>query len=161
MPASWLTIPARTPQSLCKSCGATIYWITLPATGRPHPVSTAVEDAEEPTPFAEGKGVSHFTDCPFADQHRSAPAPRAPKLTLSEAEELPLMGNRMSWDAHGQKPLGVIPDKVLQAAARWFGERIREHPDHPHTPTMRQQVAAIRLVLADREAHSPQGTLAL
>jgi hypothetical protein len=97
----WIPIPARTKQTHCSSCGQAIYFAEHPATGRPHPVSTNLEDAEEPTPFADGRGISHFSDCPSADQHRSRPAPRsndgARSTPLEAAELLPLLG-ATSWD---------------------------------------------------------------
>jgi hypothetical protein len=35
------------------------------------PVSTQCEDGAEPTPFASGQGVNHFTNCPAAaDFHK-------------------------------------------------------------------------------------------
>jgi hypothetical protein len=68
--ATMIPIPAQTPPSKCKSCSQTIYFAPYPTTGRPHPVSIAHEDAEAPTQFADGHGISHFTDCPNAAQHR-------------------------------------------------------------------------------------------
>jgi hypothetical protein len=41
----------------CKSCGAPIYWITTKA-GRRMPITQM--------------GISHFADCPNANQHRSS-----------------------------------------------------------------------------------------
>ncbi len=43
------------PYGMCKSCGKTIYWITTKA-GKQCPY----------TP----EGISHFADCPNANQHR-------------------------------------------------------------------------------------------
>lgn len=70
--ASFIPIPARTPESFCRSCGQMIYWAPHPSTGKRHPVSIKHDEAEVPTPFHEGKGISHFADCPDAEQHRRA-----------------------------------------------------------------------------------------
>lgn len=72
MPNQMIPIPARTPASSCRSCGQKIYWVSHPSSGRNHPVSIEHEDAEAPTSLLEGQGISHFADCPNADQHRSA-----------------------------------------------------------------------------------------
>jgi hypothetical protein len=66
-----IPIPARTSPSRCRSCGQTIYWATHPSSGRAHPVSIEHEDAEAPTGLVDGQGISHFADCPNANDHRS------------------------------------------------------------------------------------------
>lgn len=164
-----IPIPARTPQTHCSSCGQAIYFAPHPATGRPHPISTAHEDAEEPTPFSDGRGISHFTDCPTADQHR---APRAttpvrqlrrdlaPATPLEVAELVPLMGDSTRWEGWGSKPLGVVPDKVLRAARRWFTQKLNEQGDR-RDARFERQVDAITIILEHREANSPQQSLAL
>jgi hypothetical protein len=68
--AAMLTIPARTKPRQCASCGQRIFWINHPSSGRPHPVSVKHEDAMEPTMLDDGKGISHFADCAFANLHR-------------------------------------------------------------------------------------------
>lgn len=162
--SQFIPIPARTPQTHCSSCGQAIWFAPHPATGRPHPVSTNHEDAEEPTPFSDGRGISHFSDCPTADQHRSKPALRqhegARATPLEIAELTPLLGARESWDGYGTKPLGVCPDKVLRAARRWFTQKLNEQGNRRDT-RFEAQVAAIALILDAREANSPQGSLAL
>lgn len=86
---TFYTVPAGTRPSKCKgaamggTCTATIYFITNPNTGRPMPVSCDVEGGVRPSESADasqldmlaggvadvrdGRGVSHFTDCPDAD----------------------------------------------------------------------------------------------
>lgn len=160
-----IPIPARTPQAHCSSCGQAIYFAPHPATGRPHPISTNHEDAEEPTPFADGCGISHFSDCPTADQHRGGSRGRtvhegARSTSLEEAELLPLLGAATSWDGYGAKPLGVVPDKVLRAARRWFTQKLNESGDR-RDPRFERQVEAITVILEHHEANSPQGSLAL
>lgn len=161
---SLIPIPARTPQSHCSSCGQAIYFAPHPGTGRPHPVSVNHEEAEEPTPFAEGCGISHFIDCPTADQHRSRPASvtheGARTSPLETAELLPLLGATTSWDGWGGRRLGACPDKVLRAARRWFTQKLNEAGDH-RDPRFERQVDAITVILEHREANSPQGSLAL
>jgi hypothetical protein len=167
--SSLIPIPARTPQSACRSCGQSIYWAPHPATGRPHPISTNDDEAEEPTPFHPGQGISHFTDCEFADQHRAprATAPvrqlrrdLAPATPLEVAELVPLMGDSTRWDGYGSKPLGVVPDKVLRAARRWFTQKLNEQGDR-RDERFERQVDAITIILEHREANSPQQSLAL
>lgn len=162
--SSLIPIPARTPQSHCSSCGQVIYFAPHPGTGRPHPVSVNHEEAEEPTPFAEGRGISHFSDCPTADQHRSRPASRthdgARQTPLEAAELLPLLGATTSWDGYGTKPLGVVPEKVLRAARRWFAQKLNEAGAR-RDPRFEAQVSAITVILEHHEANSPQGSLSL
>jgi hypothetical protein len=166
---SMIPIPAGTPQANCRSCGQSIYFAPFPTTGRPHPVSVAHEDAQEPTPFADGVGISHFEDCPTADQHRTGGERRVRTqeeleeraqrhtLDLRTAKQLPLMGATTSWDGYGTRPLGGCPDKVLRAARRFFTAKLRERPN----PRMASQLAAIALILTERESNSPQQALAL
>lgn len=78
-------------------------------------------------------------------------------MTLGEAKALPLMGRPESWGCRGGKPLGDIPDGVLKQARRFFGDICRAES----SPRAEQQVDAITLVLADREAHNPQQLLRL
>jgi hypothetical protein len=160
--SSMIPIPARTPQTHCSSCGQVIYFAPHPGTGRSHPVSVAHEEAEEPTPFADGCGISHFSDCPTADQHRGGSRAAAPDaaVTLDVAEKLPLLGAGTSWDGWGAKPLGKCPDKVLRAAKRWFTQKLNEQGDQ-RDARFERQVDAITVILTDREAHSPQGSLSL
>jgi hypothetical protein len=86
--------------------------------------------------------------------------PQRPTLTLREAEALPLMGATTSWDDYGTQPLGRVPDKVLRTARRWFQIKLNEQGDR-RAPRFVEQVAAITVILTDREAKSPQGVLAL
>lgn len=71
--SAMIPIPAKTRPSKCRSCDQTIYFAPHPSTGRVHPISIEHEEAEEPTPFSDGQGISHFSDCPHADQHRRSP----------------------------------------------------------------------------------------
>lgn len=161
--SAMIPIPARTAQTHCSSCGQAIYFAPHPATGRPHPVSTQHDEAEEPTPFADGQGISHFSDCPTADQHRSRPTathPGARRSPLEMAELTPLLGYASSWDGYGTKPLGVCPDKVLKAARRWFSEKLKEQRDRPDI-RFQAQIAAITIILDHRETNSLQQSLAL
>lgn len=161
-----IPIPARTPAAKCSSCGQAIFFAPHPATGRPHPISIEHEDAEAPTPFADGIGISHFSDCPSADQHRAARATvpvrqlrrdLAPTTPLARAELLPLMGRPESWHGKGGQPLGAVDDSILRQAKRFFERCLLEGAN----PRMTQQLEAIALILADREANSPQGSLSL
>lgn len=79
-----IAIPAGTKSVLCRgqTCGARIYFVLNPKTGRVTPVSVDGEgcrrpseskDADQGDVFAgaaqvyDGVGISHFTDCPDAD----------------------------------------------------------------------------------------------
>lgn len=165
-----IPIPAGAKQTPCTSCGQAIYFGPHPLTDRPHPISTSHALACEPTGTAPGKGISHFSDCPSADQHRRKPAPTEERphralrgqvatTPLEAAELVPLIGDSTKWDGYGSKPLGVVPDKVLKLARRWMSNRMKES----NTPDERlaRQVAAITVVLNAREANSPQQSLAL
>lgn len=66
----FIPIPARTQPSPCRGCGELFYWAPHPSTGRRHPVSIAEEGCEEPTPLLDGQGVSHFSNCPNAEEFR-------------------------------------------------------------------------------------------
>ena len=79
----WIAIAAGTKPTRCNgpSCGAEIYFVRNPVSGRMTPGSCDVDGAERPSDtkdpsqldaFAgevtirDGKGVSHFTNCPDA-----------------------------------------------------------------------------------------------
>ncbi len=79
---------------------------------------------------------------------------------LIAAESTALLGASTSWDGYGTKPLGVCPDKVLKAARRWFGEKLKEQRARPDI-RFQAQIAAITIILEHREANSPQQSLAL
>lgn len=76
-------------------------------------------------------------------------------MNLAEAKALVLMGRPDSWDGHGQRPLADVPDGVLRQARSFF-----RRVEHPNDRT-KDQVAAITLILAEREANHPQQSLAL
>lgn len=65
------------------------------------------------------------------------------------------MGKPESWTGYGRTPLDGIPDGVLRQARSFFA-RVEQPNDRT-----REQVQAIDLILADREAHNPQQSLAL
>ncbi len=88
-PSPWLPVPAGTRAGQCRSrnCGRAIYWIEV--RGRPHPVNCDVLGGRRPSSkthdplqqglFADpalaeqtfdGRGKSHFEDCPDADHFR-------------------------------------------------------------------------------------------
>lgn len=68
-PPQWFPIPAKTREAECRFCGAEIYWITTPA-GKKMPVSCDIDGASCPSEKGVGSGVSHFTNCPGADDAR-------------------------------------------------------------------------------------------
>jgi hypothetical protein len=66
-------IPRGTNAATCRSCPATIYFVENPATGKKNPIAVdkrTLHDAQAPTATVEGKGYSHFIDCPGRDAHR-------------------------------------------------------------------------------------------
>jgi hypothetical protein len=79
------------------------------------------------------------------------------EMTLARALELPLMGRAESWANHGTKPLKDCPDKVLKQARHFFRDKVAEGAN----PRMEEQLAAIALVMDDREKNSPQESLPL
>lgn len=77
MPTSLIIpIPAGTGASQCSSCRQTIFWAPHPSTGKKHPVSIECGFGRAPSNVADGRGVSHFSDCPNANDHRK---PRPPQ----------------------------------------------------------------------------------
>ncbi len=70
-------VPAGTPATQCRSCGAVAYWIKT-AAGKPMLVDCDVPGGCEPWKGVpgdgehDGRGVSHFSQCPDADQWRKA-----------------------------------------------------------------------------------------
>lgn len=62
-------VPAGARPAECRSCKATIYWITT-VNDKKMPVDCEVVGGHEPTASASGSGVSHFATCTEADQHR-------------------------------------------------------------------------------------------
>lgn len=65
----FFAIPAGTREARCRSCDQVVYWI-LTAQDRRMPISLEHAGAFAPTQTAEGSGISHFVDCPNANQHR-------------------------------------------------------------------------------------------
>lgn len=84
---SYITIPWSTQPATCRGCGAEIYFVTDARTRRPHPVSVACRGCRAPEretterdertgtehvlrEARDGRGISHFEDCPAADRFR-------------------------------------------------------------------------------------------
>jgi hypothetical protein len=76
----WFDVPAGTRAAECRTCHATIYWITT-ANDRKMPVDCDVDggfapavqelvDAHDGDWDGRGRGVSHFATCPERDQWR-------------------------------------------------------------------------------------------
>jgi hypothetical protein len=72
----WWVVPPGTKAAECRSCRATIYWITT-ANDRRMPVDVEVDGGYPPSPplaqrgeETPGYGVSHFATCPYGAQHR-------------------------------------------------------------------------------------------
>lgn len=66
-----ILIPPKTKVSTCKRCKKPIFWVERQP--RPHPVSVNVavnEGCLMPSGTTWGQGVSHFEDCPYADEFR-------------------------------------------------------------------------------------------
>lgn len=66
----FIPIPKATKLAACRSCKQEIFWAPHPTSGNNHPVSVAPADCFPPTKDADGQGVSHFSDCAFAKEHR-------------------------------------------------------------------------------------------
>ena len=73
-----IPIHPGTPVSRCRSCHQPMYWAPHPVTGKQHPVSVKHAEAVEPTGIEYGQGISHFADCPNAEQHRRTKPPVQP-----------------------------------------------------------------------------------
>jgi hypothetical protein len=77
-PAKLFGVPAGTESTKCKYCPATIYFVRSPKSGGLIPVNCDVDGGSHPTlgaPLfgevaADGRGASHFVDCPGADEAR-------------------------------------------------------------------------------------------
>lgn len=74
----WFTVPAGTPASECRGCKQTVYWI-ITESDRRMPVNCDVPGGLRPVRFLatggatardNGRGTSHFIDCPQADRFR-------------------------------------------------------------------------------------------
>lgn len=87
MAERFIVIPQSTAPVPCRACGETIYFVTDARTRRPHPVSVAAKGCRAPergqferdprtgaehatVEPREGRGVSHFDNCPDADRFR-------------------------------------------------------------------------------------------
>lgn len=66
------TVPRDSRPDTCHGCGAPIYWIVT-AKSKRMPVNTRVEGGLDPLVDREGRGISHFADCPKAAHFRRAP----------------------------------------------------------------------------------------
>lgn len=72
-------VPAGTASSECRGCKATVYWVVTEHDRR-MPVNCDVEGGLRPSRFrggsmnatasGDGRGISHFVDCPAAGQFR-------------------------------------------------------------------------------------------
>ena len=68
-------VPAGTPAAECSGCKQTVYWIVT-AAGNRMPVNCDVEGGLRPVRFGggaakdNGRGISHFVDCPQAGTFR-------------------------------------------------------------------------------------------
>jgi hypothetical protein len=77
-PPKLFTVPAGTEAARCKYCPATIYFVRSPRSGGLMPINCDVDGGLHPTTGAplfgeseeDGKGISHFVDCPGADDAR-------------------------------------------------------------------------------------------
>ncbi len=75
--AQWITVPAGTPSAECRGCKATVYWIVT-ENDRRMPVNCDVPGGLRPIRFTgggatmkdNGRGLSHFADCPQATRFR-------------------------------------------------------------------------------------------
>jgi len=67
----WIYVPSGTPSSECTDprCRKRIWWIKT-ANRKRAPVNCAVEGGFEPTATMQGRGLSHFIDCPGAERFR-------------------------------------------------------------------------------------------
>ena len=82
-----IPIPWDTASAACRGCGETIYFVPDARTRRPHPVSVACPRCRPPrrerterdpvtgtevvtAERREGRGISHFANCPAADRFR-------------------------------------------------------------------------------------------
>jgi hypothetical protein len=68
---TWYVVPSGTTGTKCRgeSCGATVYFVK----GYPAPISCDVEGATHPNRLTsqDGRGVSHFVDCPDREDFRA------------------------------------------------------------------------------------------
>lgn len=68
-----IVIPPGTPARNCsgKDCGKVFYWAPHPKTLRNHPVSIDHPRGKAPTETEPGAGVSHYSNCPNANDFRT------------------------------------------------------------------------------------------
>jgi hypothetical protein len=66
----FIPIPKGTKPGKCRSCPAVIYFAPHPTSGKLHPISIADPECFAPTAETDGQGVSHFSNCEFAKEHR-------------------------------------------------------------------------------------------
>lgn len=66
------TVPKGIKPTECRgiNCGAVVYWISHPETGRSHPIDCEHDGCFPPTSREDGLGISHFATCPDAEQFR-------------------------------------------------------------------------------------------
>lgn len=67
----YFVIPAGAKTTECRSCQEPIYFVAM-KTGRFMPVSVESDDPQVHAPegVEDGLGISHFSNCPKADQFR-------------------------------------------------------------------------------------------
>lgn len=67
----WFTVARDIPAAKCLHCPATIYFVPT-KNGRHMPVRCDIEGGAVPTKTEDGRGLSHFADCPGADRARKS-----------------------------------------------------------------------------------------
>lgn len=66
---NYFRIPAGTPSTTCDRCPATIYFIRTDS-GKRMPVRADLLEGKHPAAGHDGRGISHFADCPAAAHFR-------------------------------------------------------------------------------------------
>lgn len=148
--------------SRCRSCGAPIVWATTPA-GKlipldPQPVddgnlavhrdedgihlyARVLKKGEEPAEH-ERRGVSHFTTCPQADQHRRrgrAESPTCKPVTLE------VDGEQVDARIRTAGPVTDADRAIIAAAVRALRRRAEADPEAAARQAERQAAAIDRM----------------
>jgi hypothetical protein len=73
---NFTTVPAGTRPSMCRSCHKRVFFVVTEKNKKLMPVNCSVDGGFEPGTLSEGRGISHFADCPYAHTHRKVRAPQ-------------------------------------------------------------------------------------
>lgn len=107
-------------------------------------VRVVSSDEIKPTPRREEARPAYVDDDGVDN------SPRA--MSIDDARTLPIYGRPDRWNGNGGKPIGSLPLELVDSARKFFRDLLVADPNAKNAPRLREQVDAMDLVLAERDA---------